>query len=73
MTASRSTISFNEKNWKKLKNIKNKSKVVNTALTFYFDSQELLRKKEEEFILKELKHYEETGECYTHEELFNKK
>lgn len=54
-----------------MKKSSNKSKVVNTALKFYFDSKELLKKKEEEFILNELAHYEQTGEIYTFEETFN--
>lgn len=71
MSASRSSISFNEENWSKIQAASNKSKVVNTALKFYFDSKELLKKKEEEFILNELAHYEATGEVYTFEETFN--
>lgn len=71
MPASRSTISFSKENWDKMESASNKSKVVNTALKFYFDSKELLKKKEEEFILNELAHYEKTGEVYTFEETFN--
>lgn len=70
MPASRSTISFNEPNWEQLQKSKNKSKMVNAALQFYFDSKELLRKKEEEFILNELAHYEDSGEVYSFEETF---
>ncbi len=70
MSASRSTISFEEQNWKSLQNAPNKSKVVNIALKFYFDSKATLKKKEEEFILNELAHYEETGETYSFEETF---
>ena len=71
MPAARSSISFTKDNWTKIENASNKSKVVNAALQFYFDSKELLRKKEEEFILNQLAHYEETGEVYTFEETFN--
>ncbi len=71
MPASRSTISFTEQNWKKLSEIDNKSKTVNIALKFFFDSKELLKKKEEEFILNELQHYNDTGESYSFEETFN--
>ncbi len=71
MPASRSTISFEEQNWKELKNSDNKSKVVNVALKFYFDSKAILKKKEEEFILNELANYEDTGEVYSFEETFN--
>ncbi len=71
MSISRSSISFTEDNWNKIENASNKSKVVNTALQFYFDSKELLKKREEEFILNQLAHYEETGEVYTFEETFN--
>jgi hypothetical protein len=71
MSASRSTISFNEQNWGKLQSCNNKSKMVNVALQFYFDSRELLKQKEEEFVLNELAHYEETGEVYSFEETFN--
>jgi len=45
--------------------------MVNVALQFYFDSRELLKQKEEEFVLNELAHYEETGEVYSFEETFN--
>ena len=44
--------------------------MVNAALQFYFDSKELLKQKEEEFILNELANYEETGEAYSFEETF---
>ncbi|MBI4235280.1 hypothetical protein HY604_03190 [Candidatus Peregrinibacteria bacterium] len=71
MSASRSTISFTEQNWKKLADTENKSKTVNVALKFFFDSKELLKKREEEFILSELEHYEDTGESYSFEETFN--
>lgn len=71
MSASRSTISFNEQNWKQLKDVKNKSQMVNSALQFYFDAKETLRQKEEEFILNELANYEESGEAYSFEETFN--
>ncbi len=71
MTASRSSISFSEDNWDKIQDAKNKSKVVNTALKFYFDSKAILKQKEEDFILSELAHYEETGEVYTFDETFN--
>lgn len=70
MPASRSTISFNEQNWQKLAGSHNKSKTVNVALKFFFDSKELLKEKEEEFILNELQHYEDSGESYGFEETF---
>lgn len=73
MPASRSTISFTEQNWQLLAKTSNKSKIVNNALKFFFDSKKLLKKREEEFILNELQHYEDTGECYSFEETFNKK
>ncbi len=71
MAVSRSTISFEEANWKSLQNTPNKSKVVNLALKFYFDSKATLKKKEEEFILNELANYQDTGEVYSFEETFN--
>ncbi len=71
MSASRSTISFTEDNWKAIGHAGNKSKVVNVALSFYFDSKKLLKKREEEFILGELAHYENTGESYNLDETFN--
>lgn len=71
MTASRSTISFEENNWKELEKADNKSRVVNVALRFYFDSKSTLKKKEEEFILNELANYEDSGEVYSFEETFN--
>ncbi len=73
MPASRSTISFQDQNWKKLQKEKNKSRLVNKALHFYYSSQELLKKKEEEFILNELAHFEQTSESYTFEETFDEK
>lgn len=70
MPASRSTISFTEQNWQKLEASENKSKTVNVALRFFFDSKELLKEKEESFILNELQHYDDTGESYSFEETF---
>lgn len=70
MPASRSTISFTEQNWKKLEDSENRSKTVNIALKFFFDSKELLKEREEDFILNELQHYEDTGESYSFEETF---
>lgn len=70
MPASRSTISFTEQNWQKLAKAENKSKTVNIALRFFFDSKELLKKREEEFILNELGHYKDTGESYSFDETF---
>lgn len=70
MPASRSTISFTEQNWQKLEASGNKSKTVNVALKFFFDSKKLLKEKEEDFILNELQHYEDTGESYGFEETF---
>lgn len=70
MPSSRSTISFTEQNWQKLEASENKSKTVNVALKFFFDSKELLKEKEEDFILNELQHYEDTGESYSFEETF---
>jgi len=71
MPALRSTISFTDQNWKKLAKSENKSKTVNVALKFFFDSKKLLKDKEEEFILNELRHYEDTGEIYGFDETFN--
>ena len=71
MPALRSTISFTDQNWKKLAKSENKSKTVNVALKFFFDSKKLLKDKEEEFILNELCHYEDTGEIYGFDETFN--
>lgn len=70
MPASRSTVSFSEDNWKALQKVNNKSKVVNLALAFYFDARKMLKKREEEFIFNELKHYEDTGEAYDFGETF---
>ncbi len=70
MPASRSSVSFTESNWKKLSRVDNRSKVVNIALQFYFDSKDLLKEKEEEFILAELGHYEDSGEVYSFEDTF---
>jgi len=65
MPASRTTISFNEKNWKALLKAKNKSALVNQALQFFLSAKMTLQQKEEEFILCELEHYNETGESYS--------
>jgi len=70
MPASRTTISFNEKNWEKIKNAKNKSSLVNQALQFFFHAKKTLKQREEEFILEEIAHYNETGESYSLEEIF---
>lgn len=59
-----------EDNWKALQKVNNKSKVVNLALSFYFDAKKMLKKKEEDFIFNELQHYEETGEAYDFDETF---
>lgn len=71
MAASRSTISFEQENWQKLEKEANKSQTVNIALKFYYSSKEKLKKAEEEFILNELAHFEETGESYNEDEVFN--
>lgn len=68
--ASRSTIGFDEENWSKLVSEKNRSKVVNQALHFFYSAQKYLQEKEEEFILEELAHYQKTGEHYTFDETF---
>ncbi|MBI5415060.1 hypothetical protein HZA38_06140 [Candidatus Peregrinibacteria bacterium] len=73
MSVVRSTISFTPQNWGKVTSAANKSKVVNTAVEYYFRAQDYLAKKEEEFILQELKHYKKTGERYTFEEVFGQK
>ncbi len=65
MPASRTTISFNEQNWKALTKASNKSALVNQALQFFFAAKNILKQKEEEFILNELAHYDETGEGYS--------
>jgi hypothetical protein len=71
MVASRSTIFFTAENWNAIQKKGNKSKIVNSALKFYFDAKNILKKKEEEFILNELAHYEEIGESYSFEETFS--
>jgi len=65
MSVVRSTISFQPQNWKKIACVKNRSKLVNKALEYYFTAQDFLKKKEEEFILQELGHYRKTGERYS--------
>lgn len=70
MTATRSSISFNQNNWKQIANSKNRSALVNKALEYYFKAQAFLKSKEEEFILSELEHYQKTGEHYTFDETF---
>lgn len=70
MTASRSSVSFTEENWQRLRREANKSAVVNEALNFFYRSKKFLKEKEEEFILRELAHYRKTGEGYSVEEVF---
>ena len=70
MAIVRSTIAFAEKNWQKLATQKNRSKLVNTALDYYFRAQGFLQEKEEEFFLQEMKHFKDSGESYTFEETF---
>lgn len=70
MSATRSTISFNQNNWKRIANSKNRSALVNKALDYFFKAQSFLKSKEEEFILSELERYEKTGEHYTFDETF---
>ena len=71
MSASRSTVSFTEKNWEKLSQVKNKSLLVNTALKFFFDAEDVVTKTEKEFILSELKHYKKSGESYKLKDVIN--
>ncbi len=70
MKASRSTVSFTSDNWSKLLKVPNKSLLVNKALEFYFSAQDHVKKAEADFIMKEIAHYESTGESYSHEETF---
>lgn len=70
MPAIRSTISFTQKNWKNIQDEKNRSKLVNTAVEYYLKAQNFLQEKEQEFILQELNHYEDTGESYSFDETF---
>lgn len=71
MSVSRSTISFSEENWKKISDEKNKSKLINTALRYFFDAQDYLKQAEQNFILDEWQHYKKTEESYTFDETFN--
>lgn len=71
MAASRSSISFEQENWQKLQNEENKSQTVNIALRFYYSSRDRLKQAEEEFILNELVNFENTGESYSEDEVFN--
>ncbi len=65
MSVSRTTISFNEQNWKEVAKTKNKSAFVNDAVKFFISAKKTLKLREEEFILNELAHFEETGESYS--------
>lgn len=72
MSVSRSTISFDSKNWNQLAGAKNRSKVVNQALEYFFASQEFLESKKQEFLLKELQDYQDNpNDGQTFEEVFN--
>ena len=70
MSVSRTTISFNEQNWKEVVKAKNKSAFVNDAIKFFVSAKKILKKKEEEIILNELAHFEETEESYSLKDTF---
>lgn len=70
MTVVRSTISFTEENWEKLKDMKNRSRFVNHAVKYFLKLETHLEKKEIEFIEKQYEKYLETGESYTLDEVF---
>ena len=70
MSVTRSTVSFTENNWNKISGTSNRSKLVNDALAYFFAAKDYLKEKEEEFILNELKHYQDSDEHYTFEETF---
>ena len=71
--SARSTISFNKENWQMVKDEKNKSRLVNEAIRYFYDAKEFLKEKEEDFILSELVHYDSVGESYSYEDTFGKK
>lgn len=73
MPATRSTISFTEDNWHKIESEKNKSKLVNQAIEYFYKSKDFLKNKEEDFILNELAHFDAVNESYSYEETFGEK
>ena len=70
MSVTRSTIAFSPDNWEKIEKTNNRSRLINEALSYFFNAKEFLKEKEEEFILGELAHYKNTGEHYTFDETF---
>ena len=79
MSVKRSTVSFQGPVWEKLSQAKNRSKVVNEALKFYFALDRFKAEKnleyneaETDFVLQELKHFEASGEKYDYEAVFNR-
>ena len=70
MTATRTSIAFNQDNWNKLASEPNRSKIVNKAVDLFYKTQQMLKEKEEAFLLDEIAHYMNTGEHYTFEETF---
>ncbi len=71
MSVTRSTISFDSQNWLKIADVKNRSKVVNQALQYFFASESFIKAKKEEFLLQELQDYYNTpSDGQSFEEVF---
>jgi hypothetical protein len=48
-TVHKTTFSIRKKNWKKIKDLKNRSNVVNQALELYFQKQEFINDMEKQW------------------------
>ena len=79
MSVVKNSVSFEPEVWKALSDQPNRSKVVNNALKLYFtlenkraEQEAEWSEEEEKLILASLKHYEKTGESYSHEEVFGR-
>ena len=49
MSAIKTSITVDENNWKRLKNQKNRSRIINAALDLYFSRESFFKKAEKDF------------------------
>jgi len=74
MAVARATISFKDDVWKNIATTKNRSRVVNDALRYFFKAQAYLYDKEKEALLEALEdYYANPDDVYSFEEVFGKK
>lgn len=79
MSVKKTSLSLQPNIWEELSAYKNKSKVVNDALTIFFllekrkaEKEVELSEDEEGFLLSEWEHYQKTGEVSSEEETFSR-